>query len=85
MWNRWGSCSKTCGGGIKTRTRDCTQPLYGGKNCVGEKIDTELCNTDEKCEGKQIQGYFKSMGQMIHFEAFYGKICFFPSTSDQTI
>ena len=53
-WSTWGTCSKTCGGGTKTRSRDCTQPLFGGKNCVGQKIDRELCNTRVKCKGKPI-------------------------------
>ena len=53
-WGPWGHCSKTCGRGTKTRTRYCTNPLYGGKNCVGEKMDRVFCDTRMNCKGKQI-------------------------------
>lgn len=41
-------CTKSCGGGHKTRIRICANPapMYGGKACVGSFIDVEACNTD---------------------------------------
>lgn len=42
----WSSCSKTCGGGIRERTRKVTQEEhYGGKACPTLK-ETEACNTN---------------------------------------
>ena len=38
-WNSWGSwsiCSTTCGQGLKTRHRTCSQPQNGGDPCNGD-------------------------------------------------
>ncbi|XP_069484120.1 A disintegrin and metalloproteinase with thrombospondin motifs 20 [Ambystoma mexicanum] len=48
-WGAWGAysaCSRTCGGGIKTITRDCNgpQPRNGGKYCVGRRMKFRSCN-----------------------------------------
>ncbi|XP_060592574.1 SCO-spondin-like isoform X2 [Ruditapes philippinarum] len=44
-WSGWGTCSSSCGGGIRNRTRLCTnpQPLYGGAQCLGNSIQSEYC------------------------------------------
>ena len=50
MWSEFGdfsSCSATCGGGTRTRTRTCE----GGNDCPGSDTETEDCNTDA-CPGK---------------------------------
>uniref|UniRef100_A0A4W6FVZ2 Thrombospondin 1 n=1 Tax=Lates calcarifer TaxID=8187 RepID=A0A4W6FVZ2_LATCA len=45
-WSPWDTCSLTCGGGRQTRKRLCNDPApnYGGKDCVGEAKDIQLCN-----------------------------------------
>uniref|UniRef100_A0A8C6KJ50 Thrombospondin 1 n=1 Tax=Nothobranchius furzeri TaxID=105023 RepID=A0A8C6KJ50_NOTFU len=45
-WSPWGTCSLSCGGGVQTRKRLCNDPapLYGGKECVGDAIDKQMCN-----------------------------------------
>ena len=49
----WSECSVTCGGGIKERTRSCTNPApeHGGLYCVGDSKEEETCNT-QACKGK---------------------------------
>ena len=52
-WSRWGTCSATCGGGIRQRLRECTAPDgEGGREpcglCKGEREERESCN-DWKC------------------------------------
>ncbi|XP_011406035.2 PREDICTED: A disintegrin and metalloproteinase with thrombospondin motifs 18-like isoform X2 [Amphimedon queenslandica] len=49
QWSNWGTCSSTCGDGIQSRTRYCNKPLpqYGGKRCVGERLEYKLCRNEE--------------------------------------
>ena len=51
----WTECSATCGGGVKTRSRTCTNPApeNGGADCVGDSVKTEECNS-ESCFGKLL-------------------------------
>ena len=47
-WSDWstGSCSVTCGGGVKEKFRVCNNPtpFCQGKNCNGTNLETEECN-----------------------------------------
>lgn len=51
----WGKCSKSCGGGMKSRTRTCTNPAPSadGMGCIGSGEETQKCGTN-KCQGKTI-------------------------------
>ncbi|XP_041369628.1 A disintegrin and metalloproteinase with thrombospondin motifs 16-like [Gigantopelta aegis] len=42
----WSLCSRSCGGGVRTKTRKCNspKPLFGGKPCEGFEAKAELCN-----------------------------------------
>ena len=43
----------TCGGGSKTRMRNCTnpKPRFGGRDCQGNNISNASCDTF-RCAGK---------------------------------
>uniref|UniRef100_A0A8C5EKC8 A disintegrin and metalloproteinase with thrombospondin motifs 15-like n=1 Tax=Gouania willdenowi TaxID=441366 RepID=A0A8C5EKC8_GOUWI len=48
-WGRWdlfGSCSRTCGGGVQLSRRECNNPLpsNGGKYCQGVRVKYRSCN-----------------------------------------
>ena len=44
-WGEWSSCSKTCGGGLKSLSREMNTPASGGgKPCVGGNTTYESCN-----------------------------------------
>ena len=46
-FGEWSECSVTCGGGIKERTRTCTNPppSNGGACCVGDNVEAKSCYT----------------------------------------
>ncbi|XP_073343192.1 A disintegrin and metalloproteinase with thrombospondin motifs 2-like [Pagrus major] len=50
-WSEFGQCSRTCGGGVQFRTRDCDnpRPANGGRDCLGASYQFRMCNTNE-CE-----------------------------------
>jgi len=53
-WAQWSVCSRSCGdSGVKTRSRDCTQPppQLGGLACTGVAVETITCNV-RPCPGK---------------------------------
>ncbi|EDO45354.1 predicted protein, partial [Nematostella vectensis] len=47
-WSQWTECSRFCNGGTRMRYRLCDSPSprYGGKECHGERILEQECNTD---------------------------------------
>uniref|UniRef100_A0A8C2ZFY6 ADAM metallopeptidase with thrombospondin type 1 motif 14 n=1 Tax=Cyclopterus lumpus TaxID=8103 RepID=A0A8C2ZFY6_CYCLU len=51
-WSKFGSCSRTCGGGVRSRSRQCNNPppAYGGRDCPSSAFDYQMCNTEE-CAG----------------------------------
>ena len=67
-WGPYGKCSKTCGGGVKTRSRTCTNPppSNGGEDCSALGLDTSTreCNIDD-CAGKLKKGYPKLSSDTI--------------------
>ena len=58
QWSNWsnGRCTKSCGGGIRNKTRtEKVLAANGGNRCDGPRLVEERCNT-ENCEG--ITFYF---------------------------
>ncbi|KAF5907315.1 A disintegrin and metalloproteinase with thrombospondin motifs 13, partial [Clarias magur] len=53
-WSEYSSCSRTCGGGITSRKRECNnpRPAFGGRDCEGEATEAALCNR-QPCESNQ--------------------------------
>ncbi|CAL8281279.1 unnamed protein product [Arctogadus glacialis] len=45
-WSLFGSCSRSCGGGVQYRTRHCTgpAPANGGRPCIGNRFEFQLCS-----------------------------------------
>ncbi|XP_045184213.2 thrombospondin-2-like [Mercenaria mercenaria] len=47
-WGTWSSCSLTCGGGLKSRSRNCTnpRPSLAGRPCYGDPSHVTSCNSN---------------------------------------
>ncbi|RLV98158.1 hypothetical protein DV515_00011083 [Chloebia gouldiae] len=48
-WSAWGSCSRSCGGGIQFSHRHCDspKPQHGGSYCEGQRTKYQSCHTQE--------------------------------------
>lgn len=51
-WSSWTDCTKSCGGGVQTRRRQCDSPVPEGEGSYCEGLGTEVigCNTNH-CPG----------------------------------
>ncbi|XP_046330797.2 A disintegrin and metalloproteinase with thrombospondin motifs adt-1-like isoform X8 [Haliotis rufescens] len=50
-WLSWGTfseCDLTCGGGIRSRRRECDGPFFGGADCSGNREEQEVCS-EQNC------------------------------------
>ncbi|CAG02879.1 unnamed protein product [Tetraodon nigroviridis] len=54
-WGQFGSCSRTCGGGVQLSRRECNNPVpsNGGKYCQGVRVKYRSCNLNH-CPDKGV-------------------------------
>ncbi|XP_029016059.1 A disintegrin and metalloproteinase with thrombospondin motifs 13 isoform X5 [Betta splendens] len=54
-WSDFSACSRTCGGGVAHRTRQCNnpRPAFGGSHCKGPDTEAHLCH-QQPCERTQL-------------------------------
>ncbi|KAG8197663.1 hypothetical protein JTE90_001592 [Oedothorax gibbosus] len=49
-WSQWSHCSRSCGGGVRQKTRACVRRTHGlrlsNDECLGQDINYELCSTN---------------------------------------
>ncbi|XP_071980737.1 A disintegrin and metalloproteinase with thrombospondin motifs 13 isoform X2 [Engystomops pustulosus] len=83
VWSSWSSftsCSRSCGGGVIVRKRQCNnpRPAFGGRNCEGPSLQAEMCNTEacvttqvqfmtEQCSATDVKPLFLSQGQASYY------------------
>ncbi|KAM6431007.1 A disintegrin and metalloproteinase with thrombospondin motifs 13 isoform 2-T2 [Liasis olivaceus] len=79
-WTAFSSCSRSCGGGIMSRQRQCNnpRPAFGGHPCQGEDLQAEMCNVqpclktqmdfmDEQCSATNLKPLYLNQ----QFPSFY--------------
>ncbi|KAM8920863.1 papilin [Pelodytes ibericus] len=53
-WGEWGECSRSCGGGVSFRERQCySRRADGGSNCIGPTKNYRSCNVQDCPEGSR--------------------------------
>jgi len=68
-WASWTSCSATCGGGTRTRSRGIVQrPSPGGMPCVGLLGEADGCNP-EPCDGDAPKKVDCVFGEWSHWSS----------------
>ncbi|XP_014678762.1 PREDICTED: uncharacterized protein LOC106818579 [Priapulus caudatus] len=70
----WSACSRSCGGGISTRTRACDnpRPSNGGSICFGDTEQLQLCN-EKPCETSQYAHKQQQCMRELGTRAFAGR------------
>ena len=69
QWTVYGTCSKTCDGGVQSRTRSCSDPAaaFGGLECAlksnpsiraKNEIESRVCSTQPCLGERYIQHIF---------------------------
>ncbi|XP_060583745.1 coadhesin-like isoform X2 [Ruditapes philippinarum] len=55
VWTSWGNCNVTCGRGVQTRTRTCSNPSPSslGQYCKGDSLQVKTCET-RSCTGFNV-------------------------------
>ena len=55
-WSEYGECTKKCGSGEKSRSRQCDSPppSHGGLDCDGSNAEKTTCNT-HACPGNRYK------------------------------
>ena len=53
-WAAWGSCSTTCPGAVKSRTRTCTDVTQATRTgaCAGQASEEAVCDITDSCPSK---------------------------------
>lgn len=70
-WGHWSTCTRECGGGIRQRSRHCSNYRYGAKVCNGETTSYLMCNT-QRCPESQID-YRTEQCQAYNAKIFHGR------------
>ncbi|KAL4223254.1 scavenger receptor [Mactra antiquata] len=79
-WHSWSTCSVSCGGGVKKRTRTCTNPspTSNGLACIGNSEDMNVCNIFN-CPGASLVRLIGPTNFEGRLEVFYnggwGTVC----------
>ncbi|XP_033830993.1 adhesion G protein-coupled receptor B1-like [Periophthalmus magnuspinnatus] len=80
-WTTWGSCSKTCGGGVQQRQRVCEGPFFGGEPCDGDNREQKKCN-EKRCPEPHEICPEQNTGDIVWKKTPAGEMAAIPCPSD---
>lgn len=80
-WTTWGSCSKTCGGGVQQRQRVCEGPFFGGEPCNGDNREQKRCN-EKRCPEPHEICPEQNTGDIVWKKTPAGDMAAIPCPSD---
>ncbi|XP_078611401.1 uncharacterized protein LOC144881901 isoform X2 [Branchiostoma floridae x Branchiostoma japonicum] len=89
-WSSWSDCTATCGDGVRTRDRTCTDPApYGdGTECAGQGTEVEHCSippcieTDGSTRIFNKNSYLRYPSPTHPSHVWRAFVRFFPYTGD---
>ena len=76
-WSQWSAqCSVTCGQGVRTRDRHCSNPppAHRGAACVGDAFDSQACQQPD-CPGKLRNIIFFKNLNYLRYKTLYVFAC----------
>ena len=70
VWNEWSECDRTCGHGLKVRTRDCLGGHPGSAGCQGASYEKRQCSSSicRECIRSQWAFQLKNSTELISTE-----------------
>ncbi|XP_072304148.1 adhesion G protein-coupled receptor B1-like isoform X2 [Eucyclogobius newberryi] len=80
-WTTWGSCSKTCGGGVQQRQRVCEGPFFDGEPCNGDNREQKRCN-EKRCPEPHEICPEQNTGNIVWKKTPVGDMAAIPCPSD---
>ena len=83
-WGQFGSCSRTCGGGVQLSRRECNNPVpsNGGKYCQGVRVKYRSCNLN-RCPDKGTSRQNRQLRPMTLFSPRHSHLS--PSAPSQPL
>ncbi|CAH1777145.1 unnamed protein product [Owenia fusiformis] len=79
-WTRWGSCSKSCGTGVQSRSRTCSNARCSGDTRESRNCNTQSCPTigggGNTCVDRNIHcAYWQRTGECTKSANYMLKFC----------
>ncbi|XP_028571036.2 A disintegrin and metalloproteinase with thrombospondin motifs 13 isoform X3 [Podarcis muralis] len=71
-WTAFTACSRSCGGGVVARRRQCNnpRPAFGGRQCEGADLQAKMCN-EQPCPTTTQVGFMDEQCALTDMKPLY--------------